>query len=417
MKRPECRYIVKARYAYTNSQTKKIEFKAKEERFEKDNPILAREAAFGYRNLVLSTLLDDIGYNLDDLGWNLEEKSFKNLSERELRKLINPLLEPENESLETIIKIDDKEELIGEWYPPDDTISWYPLYNNGIWIIFEHDDKELIDEDSQDIVIDKITRYEEPLPTPPNFQNLELEYNFYKQHNLDTKSYETSELFFDDEAFVDGEDEKDDCYIRFNLLKTPFDWNGYDKIYWWEKNSNKSSTKEAIIKALPKTMQEAFAEGESEYAEFKPCLTNWPNSERNIEYENAIAICAFLNNKGGYLFVGVADKKKRIIGLDFSKISKDEFLRDFTRIKTRYLPTFIAHTINGDFYTSDGKVIFAVTVFPSDEPIFIRKKDEDNKLIAKEFYVRSDAGSRHVWDIEEIVRFCRINWKRPKRLK
>ena len=157
-------------------------------------------------------------------------------------------------------------------------------------------------------------------------------------------------------------------------------------------------------------MEEALKEQEYHFCEFKPGLINRPNSDRDMEYENAQAICAFLNAKGGYLFIGVADNGG-IIGLDFSKFSKDVFRREFTRVKTRYLPPFIAHTIYGDFYSVEGKEIFAITIYPSShEPIFIRRKDENNKLLSKEFYVRSDAASRHIYDIEEIVKYCKTHW-------
>ncbi len=118
-------------------------------------------------------------------------------------------------------------------------------------------------------------------------------------------------------------------------------------------------------------------------------------------------MCAFLNSKGGYLFIGIADKGKKVIGVKFPDNSQDKFLREFTRIKSRYLPPYLAHTINGDFYIIDDKTVFIITVFPSFDPVFIKKKDDQNKIIIKEFYVRSDASSRHIYDIEEVVRYCK----------
>jgi predicted HTH transcriptional regulator len=64
-------------------------------------------------------------------------------------------------------------------------------------------------------------------------------------------------------------------------------------------------------------------------------------SFKKFEFEVAKTICAFLNSKGGYLFIGISDKEKKALGINFIKISKDEFLREFTRIKAAYLPKSI----------------------------------------------------------------------------
>ncbi len=424
MNKPTCHYVFLARTALRNAVSGEIEFKVNKRKFENENPILAREAVFAHRNEFLRGMLTEgVGISEDKIGWNPSEKKIENLSEREIRKLINQFLEPEIEQEE------DEEHREGYWQSPDDTLAWYSRFNNGIWIVMKHNDVELhtICKGDDDIVIDKVSRYEEPLPTPPNCVNLQEEFEFYKKHTYDTKSYEISFVFFDDEQYCEGyyekenesEEEARERHLEESIkliecLRTPFDWTGYDKINWWDKEINKNPiTKveaDKLKTTLPVTMEEALREKEYHFCEFKPGLINRPNSERDMEHENAQAICAFLNAKGGYLFLGVADNGE-IIGLDFSKITKDFFRREFTRIKTRYLPTFIAHTIYGDFYPVNGKEIFAITIYPSSqEPIFLRRKDENNRLITKEFYVRSDAASRHIYDIEEIVKYCKTHW-------
>jgi len=422
MNKPTCHYNFLARTALKNTISGEIDFKVTERKFEKENPILAREDVFKYRNeFIRGMLTEGIGISEDEIGWNSSEKKIEKLSEREIRKLINPFLEPEDEG-EYYQKKD------GEWKAPDDTLAWYSSFNNGIWIIMKHNDTKLHEKcyGDDDIVIDKVSRYEEPLPTPLNYLNLQEEFEFYKKHNYDTKSYETSFVFFDDEQYGDGYQKENESEEEANernveestkvikCLKTPFDWTGYDKINWWDKELNKNpitNVEEDKLKTtLTVTMEEALKEKEYHFCEFKPGLINRPNSDRNMEYEITQTICAFLNAKGGYLFIGVADKGG-VVGLDFSKISKDFFRREFTRVKTRYLPPFIAHTIYGDFHQVNGKEIFVVTVYPSlNEPIFLRRKDENNKLLSKEFYVRSDAASRHIYDIEEIVKYCKTHW-------
>lgn len=414
-----CYYIVKARTAFHNNKTGEIEFRARIKRFEDENPILARNAAFNFRNEFICGLLT-LGLDMteEQIGWNPLTKQIENLTDRDVRKLLNPFFEKDNSELKfdessneiinwrpTILnKENDSEEEIN-WQTPDDTMSWYSQYNNGIWVILVHNDNDPELESENDIVIDKITQYEEPLPTPPYFINLQMEYKLYKKHSLDTQNLETTTLFFDDEVFLAGGEEEEKCYFLFKHLRTSFDWSGFDKAYWWESKTNKSEPKEPA--KLPITIQEAFIKGESHLVEFKPGLINWPNSERNIEFEVAKTLCAFLNSKGGYLFIGIADKDKKVDGVKFPENSKDKFLREFTRIKSRYLPPYLAHSINGDFYTIKDKTIFVITVYPSNDPVFIKLKEEQNRSLNKEFYIRSDASSRHIYDIEEVVRYCR----------
>ncbi len=417
MNKPSCHYLLKARTAFYNSRNNEFEFKAIERKFEDESPILAREAAFKFRNEFIRGMLALIGKTDDEMGWNKSESKIEKLSDREIRKLINPYLEPEDESAQTILRTGIGEEIEIEWVTPDDSLNWYPHFNNGIWIILNHNDTDIHEEFNvgSDVVIDKITRYEEPLPSPPVYNNLEQEYQFYLKHDFDTKGYETTIDFFDDEVFLEGEANEDEALIQFTCLETPFEWSGYDKIYWWGNNTPYTSEhiekEEVKIKetTLTFTMEQALNGEENQFCEFKPGLINWPSSDRNIEYEVVQSICAFLNAKGGYLFIGVKDNGE-ILGLDFSKISKDEFRRKFTSIKTHYLAPHIAHRIYGEFKTANGKEIFVITIYPNPEPVFLLKKDENNKF-TKEFFVRSDAASRHIYDIEEIVKYYRAHWK------
>lgn len=431
----ECFYVVKARTVFHNTETNEIEFRARVRKFENENLIEARKAAFEFRNEFIYGLLTlGLNFTEEEIGWNSLTKEIEKLSERKIRELLNPLLEPQSRNLEyfksseflkpkTILnKEDDTEEEI-EWIPPNDTIAWYPQFNNGIWVILVHNDKDSKLESEDDIVIDKITKYEEPLPTPPNYLNLEIEYNLYKKYGFETEDFETIINFFDDEEYLEGyyknqKETEDEAQVRhleeskktFKYLKTPFDWTSYENIFWWDKEN--INEPEIVKSKLPVTIQEAFLKGESHFAEFKPGLINWKNSDRNIEFENAKAISAFLNSKGGYLFIGLADKEKKVYGIKFPNNSKDEFLREFTRIKARHLPPYLAHNINGEFYKIEGKIVFIITVYPSDEPVFVKIKDGQNKLLRKEFYIRSDASSRHIYDIEEVVKYCKNRFQK-----
>jgi hypothetical protein len=402
-----CNYKVKARTVLTNSETGEIEFRTVERNFENDMPILAREKAFQFRNEFIYGMLISIGMSEKEIGWNEKERRIERLSERDIRKILNPYFDHE-----TINELDYQDD-----FAPDDSQSWYPYYKTGIWIIFQILDESYIQslgllEGQEQIVIDKITRYHEPLPTPPNYIFLEQELAFYNEHNLEVKHYETDLIFFDDEASVDGGCSDEDSMVDTNYLKTPFDWSGYDKKDWWKTEQDKFN--DQIDEALKsksssyKIILEEYKKGENEKIEFKPGLINWTNSKRNIELEIAKTLCGFSNSNGGFLYIGFSDSGE-IIGLDFKDTSKDKFKRAFTRIKTYYLPQSIAHTIYGDFYIIDNKEVFVITIYPYSEPVFLKTKDEKDRFI-KEFYVRSDASTRLIYDIEEMYKYCINKW-------
>lgn len=411
MGKPKCYYTVKARTAYKNENTGEIEFKAIERRFQHEEPIQARKEAFKFRNEFIYGMLIGIGLSENQIGWDRKNRVIRNISDRDIRKLLNPYFEDEAENKLTQIRLPDGQEKVIEWEAPDDSLAWYTSYNNGIWVLMVHEDNEIRwDDESAEIVIDKMCRYEYLLPIPPLYQNLEEEFKFYEKHNYDVEDFKTKILFFDDEEFLNEEVTETDALKAVTILKTPFDWTLYDKNYWWINESDTNNSESENGKQLPTTIQEAFNNEEHEFAEFKPALLNNPKFDRDLECEIAQTLCAFLNSKGGYLFIGVNNKGK-VYGDGLNVEDKDKFLRDFTRIKTQHLPQFIAHTIYGDFYSLNQKTIFVITVFPSlIYPIFFRKKDPEGKII-KEFYVRSDAASRHLFDIEELVKYCRNHWK------
>jgi hypothetical protein len=403
-----CYYVVKARTVLTNQDTGEIEFRTVERKFENEKPILAREQAFQFRNEFIYGMLNSIGMSDKEIGWNETERRIERLSEREIRKILNPFFDHE---------IIDEWRNDGDHFAPDDSLSWYPHYKTGIWIIFHVLDESYVEsldllEGQEQIVVDKITRYNEPLPTPPNYTFLEEELAFYNKHDLDVKHYETDIIFFDDEAYLDGGNSDEESIVNISYLKTPFDWSGYDKKDWW-KTIDEINQEELLIKLTEelnskKTIYDAYIKGESERVEFKPSLINWSKSIRNIELEIAKTLCGFSNSNGGLLYIGFSDSGQ-VLGIDFKYISKDKFKREFTRIKTYYLPQSIAHTIYGDFYVIDSKEIFVITVYPYSEPVFLKTKDEKDRFI-KEFYVRSDAATRQIYDIEEMYKYCINKW-------
>ncbi len=381
MDRQKCYYILRARIVFKDAQTNELVFENFEHKYDDKNPINAREAVFNAFDSYVHSLL---------LGIGLKEQEIEHISDRKTRKLLNPYIDP---------KTATRHQILNKVFEiPDAT-------GNGIWIKMVIDDKV-----HDNLTLHSIDQDNSDMPSPPCVVDLEEEYAFYQANKYDKKNYTTSVSYFDVDEFEDGNLET--AFEIHTILKTPFDWSGYDKIFWWGHPTDEAANQQKQQrqgKHLLPPMEVAYAKGKHEFTEFKPSLRNSSSSARNIEFEVAKTICAFSNSKGGYLFIGIADDGT-ISGIDLTKISKDEFLSTFTRIKAQYLPKSIAFSTNGDFYNIDDKVVFVITVHHSlYDPIFVCKRDSNNKII-KEFYVRSDAASSPINDIEELVRYCRWRW-------
>ena len=233
----------------------------------------------------------------------------------------------------------------------------------------------------------------------------ELEYYEYFKYSTEDQIIDVT--FFSREEWREGYGEDQPDTIR--VLKTPFDWTGYDKAFWWGEEEQLIT----IPTLKNKSIEEIIALGESNQIEFKPALLyNFSTQKAGIGIKSIIAktICSFLNSNGGYLFIGVKDDGS-IQGLDYDfslavdKEKKDFFRLEFDQMIKHFLTFVIMSNITGDFYEIQGKTIFVVAVNPSVfRPVFMKGQN------GKEFYVRGEASSRKLEDIEEIANYCLNKW-------
>ncbi|MFX0133713.1 MAG: helix-turn-helix domain-containing protein [Candidatus Hodarchaeota archaeon] len=159
--------------------------------------------------------------------------------------------------------------------------------------------------------------------------------------------------------------------------------------------------------------------GESETIEFKSTFKydinkNRPNKE--LTHLISITICAFLNSRGGTLFIGIEDNKD-IIGLDYDlkKVFKniDIFQQEIARV--------IRDDLGGSGIQFDleiellkGKHVCIISVKPSERPVFFNNKD---------YYVRKGTQNQKLNPKETVdhinVRYGNIafNQERIKRTR
>ena len=350
-------------------QNDKIDFIQDEIIFEDKNPIIAREKAIEYYNGYLDTLLEP-NLKHDEILAKLEDKI--NIKDNFLDSYFNGI----GVSLMIDNPLDDDK--IGEEYL---------IHGFGFGI----------DGTSQSLM-----------------DSLNFEMNYYDHYNCDKRDHQIKVNYYDADA---------DKVCEETILKTPFDWTGYDipNVSEDEKENNNNSLQ--IQYSDLSTFVKYIERGEGNQIEYKSSLLSYKNGDKigyskHIIFKIIKARASFLNSNGGILYIGVNDDKS-ILGLDsdFSLTQteeedpKDYFKKQVDYIIKNNFKAFATY-ITGDFVEIDGKLIFIFIVEPSNTPVFINNNtDKDEKNHKKEFYVRlTGASSIHYYDIEEIVDYCLNHW-------
>jgi hypothetical protein len=158
--------------------------------------------------------------------------------------------------------------------------------------------------------------------------------------------------------------------------------------------------------------EEIIKGGEDDYVEFKSSI-RWDykqgGANKSIEYVIAKAISAFMNVKGGRLFVGVSDSGE-IIGIekDYTLVhhkNKDGFLLQLTQIINRYLGKEFHQYMNIKVIPIKGKEVCVVEIANSKIPVFLKNEGKE------EFYIRASATSQPM-SIREANEYIRTHFHR-----
>ena len=155
--------------------------------------------------------------------------------------------------------------------------------------------------------------------------------------------------------------------------------------------------KKALAVLIPGQELESLIEGdESDNVEFKASA----NPGLGILQE----IAAFLNTKGGYLFIGV-DTKRQPVGLtdsykQLNVANRDLFERHLTEKMHSNLKGLFALDVTFSYPVIHNQEICLIRVRPSKEPVYLK---EDS---AECFYVRT-GNSRRKLPSSQIVTYCK----------
>lgn len=364
-------YIVKAK-VIRQTEGNELDFAEINESFENENPIIARDAAFRFYQSWIDILL--------------QSKNKEYVSDIEARKDLISFIDS---SVSTKL------------YSGDTEIEFSKnSLGNGIGVFFVPDIEIDVSYSGRivagdELLIHGIGNFGRKYMLDDNVCILSSEVEYYKHFNYETNNKEVDIVYCFRCWYEDGYDEEK---TTRTILETPFNWEGYDKLFWWGK------PKEDAVEPVPKTIEEKIQQGESNQVEFKKTL-HFKKGKEAIKIKEDIAktICAFLNSNGGLLFIGINDNGV-VQGLDFDfslangKNPKDYFRLQFDNMQKQFIDFSIKSKISGQFYELEGKEIFYVTVSPSKKRLIFLKGKE-----GKELYVRGEASTLQIKDAEEII--------------
>jgi|GEM_PF-114815 len=157
---------------------------------------------------------------------------------------------------------------------------------------------------------------------------------------------------------------------------------------YYNSLSKSSKLEEQDVTAL-------LAHGETNNVEFKPVLkavSDPNNRQRDIEFEAAKTIAAFMNTDGGTLIIGVDDRGVGI-GLDddyklVKNNNRDGFLIAIDDFIEKYFGKEFLQFVDVTINEVNSKEVCIIKVFKSQSPVFIQKEGRE------EFYIRAAASTR-----------------------
>ncbi|MDA9307479.1 ATP-binding protein [Gammaproteobacteria bacterium] len=125
-------------------------------------------------------------------------------------------------------------------------------------------------------------------------------------------------------------------------------------------------------------------------------------------------ICAFLNTRGGDLVIGVNDKTREIVGIDFDYYKTDEeYIRKVSTGICNAFKIQIQHLFTTKIVTVDNKKVCWINVLSGDEPAFLIYKDwntSQNLSPANEIYYERQGDEAMPLHISDAMKSINRNW-------
>lgn len=144
------------------------------------------------------------------------------------------------------------------------------------------------------------------------------------------------------------------------------------------------------------SIKKEISNGETLYVEFKKDFSSCENKIIKTIY-------AFLNSRGGKLYIGV-DDNCQIVGLDNEVFTDtDDLVQRFKNKFRDKVPEYLSH-VDIDVLNIDGKTVLLIICEKSKTPVFRKDKEGTH------FFVRKFASTERIIDVEEIIKYVRNNF-------
>jgi hypothetical protein len=138
-------------------------------------------------------------------------------------------------------------------------------------------------------------------------------------------------------------------------------------------------------------IREIIATGEGEHVEFKSTMRKNLKTEKfgkEIEIAWLKTLTAFMNSKGGVLFIGV-DDAGNVLGLEADQFDNADHCRlHFKNVFNQHIGMEFSPFVKMDVYNSGEKEIVAIQCFVSEKPVFLKINNSEEA-----FFIRSGPSS------------------------
>lgn len=239
--------------------------------------------------------------------------------------------------------------------------------------------------------------------------SLYLEMELYRKHGYRENGLVRLIEYCDEALWEAGH--REDQPLLFEILETPFCWDGMDLPYWWDpaKQAELGVKRDEIDE---EALQAHLNEGEDHMKAFISALlfqANLPSSEDAYLLSVAATLAAFMNSDGGELFVGVeSDGTVTGVGEDILKLTgKFTCLTVYTSSLVqlqRFFPLCIDEYLGFALPELDDKEILVLCASAATSPIWV------NGPQGPAFYIREGVCTIQLQGAEEIAAYCREKW-------
>ena len=213
-------------------------------------------------------------------------------------------------------------------------------------------------------------------------------------------------------AYLKSKINKEDLYFLIKLgirnfdKLTEYDYNEYEKFSFNELEEFLLKSRIFLQVAQESIINNAIINGENKEREFKSTLRYDVRKKminKALETECLKTIAAFLNTKGGELYIGVEDDGT-IYGIEKDGFNNnDKYLLHIDNLINNRLKPNVSSLIDATVETVNGKNICKVRCGRSQKPVYVQSNGQED------FYIRTGPNSRKL-KMSDMMDYVKTNF-------